>query len=119
MSPLTSLRVAHCFQPRRRRLAQQAIKDGRIERLLAWDALGPEQLQPLARLSGYLFLGGMALFLGLNLLAYRLEAGKVGVALSWGLVLLVIGANILSYLVIMALHEIAHWLGFRSEERRV
>ncbi len=112
MSSLSSLRVAHCFQPHRRRLAQQAINEGRVERLLAWDALGPEQIQVLARISFYLLLGGMALFLGLNLLAYRLEAGKTGVALSWGLVLLVIGANILAYLVVMALHEGVHWLVF-------
>ena len=112
MPSTSSLRVAHCFQPRRRRLAQQAIDEGRVERLLEWDALALEQIQTLARLSGYLFLGGMVLFLGLNLLAYRLEFGKAGVTLSWGLVLLVIGANILAYLVVLALHEGVHWLVF-------
>ena len=112
MPSTSSLHVAHCFQPRRRRLAQQAIDEGRVERLLEWDALALEQIQTLARLSGYLFLGGMVLFLGLNLLAYRLEFGKAGVTLSWGLVLLVIGANILSYLVVLALHEGVHWLVF-------
>jgi hypothetical protein len=113
--PTTSaaaLRVAHCFQPRRRRLAQQAAREGRVERVQTWDALAPERLEALARFSLQLFLVGLVIFLGLNVLAYRLAAGQNGVALSWGLVLLVIGANILSYLLIMALHEGVHGLVF-------
>ncbi len=106
------LRVAHCFQPRRRRLAQQALDEGRMQRLLAWDALAPERLYALARLSLYLFLGGFALFVGLNLLVYRLETGKTSGSLSWSLVLLVIGANVLAYLIVLAIHEGLHGLVF-------
>jgi hypothetical protein len=106
------LRVAHCFQPRRRRLAQQAVNEGRVERLLAWDALAPDRIEGLARFSLYLFLLGMVLFLGLNVLAYRLEMGQRGVALSWGQVLLVAGANLLAYLVVLVLHEGLHGLVF-------
>jgi hypothetical protein len=112
IAPPQPLRVAHCFQPRRRRLAQQAVNEGRIERLLAWDALAPENMLTLARLSLYLFLAGMAFFLGLNLLVYRLETGKTSGSLSWGLVLLVVGANIVAYLVMLPLHEAAHGLVF-------
>ncbi len=106
------LRVAHCFQPRRRRLAQQAVNEGRVERLLTWDALSPERMYTLARLSLYLFLVGLAFFPGLNLLIYRLETGKTSGTLSWGLVLLVAGTNILAYLVVLALHEGLHGLVF-------
>jgi hypothetical protein len=111
-APPTTLRVAHCFQPRRQRLAQQAVNDGRIERLLAWDALAPERMYALARLSLYLFLGGLAFFAGLNLLVYRLETGKASGALSWGQVLLVAGVNLLGYLLVLVLHEGAHALVF-------
>ncbi len=110
--PAPALRVAHCFQPRRRRLAQQAVNEGRIERLLSWDALLPERMYALARLSLYLFLGGVAFFLGLNLLVYRLETGKTSGALSWGLLLLVAGTNIVAYLLVLALHEGLHGLVF-------
>lgn len=108
------LRVAHCFQPRRQRLAQQAVNEGRVERLLAWDALAPERMYALARLSLYLFLGGLVFFAGLNLLVYRLETGKTGGALSWGQVLLVAGVNLLGYLLVLALHEGAHALFFAA-----
>lgn len=106
------LRVAHCFQPRRRRLAQQAVQEGRMERVLAWDALAPERIVALARFSMQLFLVGLVIFLGLNVLAYRLAAGQNGVALSWGLVLLVAGANVLAYVLVLALHEGIHGLVF-------
>jgi hypothetical protein len=111
-TPATALRVAHCFQPRRHRLAQQAVDDGHIERLSAWDALAPERIEALARFSLQLFLVGAVFFVGLNVLAYRLAAGQNGVALSWGLVLLVVGANILAYIVVLALHEAVHALAF-------
>jgi hypothetical protein len=100
------------LQPRRRRLAQQAVNEGRVTRLLAWDVLSPERLQTLARLSLYLLLGGIVLFVGLNLLVYRLEAGQAHIALNWGLVLLVIVTNLLAYLLVLALHEGVHGLVF-------
>ncbi|HLW01212.1 MAG TPA: DUF3267 domain-containing protein [Ktedonobacterales bacterium] len=112
MSSSSPLRVAHCFQPRRRRLAQQAVDEGRAERKLSWDVLSPERIQTLARVSLYLFLVGMVLFLGLNLLVFRLETGQAHVSLSWGLVLLVILTNILAYLLVLALHEGLHGVVF-------
>jgi hypothetical protein len=108
MPPSPSLRVAHCFQPCRRRLAQQAVNEGRVERLLAWDALAPERMYTLARLSLYLFLVGLAFFPGLNLLVYRLETGRASASISWGLIFLLVGANLLAYLLVLALHEGAH-----------
>ena len=111
-APPTSARVAHCWQPRRQRLAQQAIDAGRIHLAQAWDALAPERLRDLAALSLYLFLAGIALFAGLNLLFYRLKTGNAHSALSWSLVLLAIGANVLSYLVVLVLHEGIHGLVF-------
>ncbi len=113
-APPGVLRVAHCFQPRRRRLAQQAVDAGQVRQLLAWDALAQERLLELARFSGYLFLGGIALFVGLNLLIYRLETGNTHASLSWSLVLLLVGTNVLAYLLVLALHEGIHGLVFAA-----
>jgi len=106
------LRVAHCFQPRRQRAAQRAVDEGQMQRLLAWDALAPERMDALARISLYLFLAGAAFFLGLNLLVYWLETGKVSGSVSWSAALLAAGANVLAYLVMLALHEGVHGLVF-------
>ena len=107
-----TLRVAHCFQPRRRRLAQRAVDAGEAQRLLAWDALAPERLRELAQFSLSLFLSGMACFIGLNLLVYRLETGQASGSVSWPLILLLAGANVLAYLLVLPLHEGAHGLLF-------
>jgi hypothetical protein len=106
------LRVAHCLQPRRRRLAQRAVDAGRVQRLLAWDALAPERLRELAQLSLSLLLGGIAFFVGLNLLVYRLETGKTSGSVSWPLILLLIATNLLAYMLVLALHEGVHGLVF-------
>ena len=106
------LHVAHCFHPRWQRLAQQAVDAGQVRQLLAWDALAKERLVDLARLSGYLFLGSFAVFVGLNLLIYRLETGSAHVAVSWPLVLLALGTNLLAYLLVLGLHEGIHGLVF-------
>lgn len=111
-APPKTARVTHCWQPRRRRLAQQAIDEGRVHMAQAWDALAPERLRDLAALSLYLFLAGIALFVGLNLLFYRLKTGHAHSSLSWSLVLLAVGANVLSYLVVLVLHEGIHGLVF-------
>lgn len=106
------LRVAHCFQPRRRRLAQRAVDTGQVQRLLAWDALAPERLRELAQFSLYLLLGGLAFFVGLNLLVYRLETGKTSGSVSWLLILLLVATNLLAYIIVLALHEGVHGLVF-------
>lgn len=105
-------RVAHCWQPSRQRLAQQAVDAGRVRQVQAWDALAPERLRDLAAFSLYLFLAGIALFVGLNLLSYRLETGHSHSQLTWSLALLALGANVLSYLLVLVLHEGIHGLIF-------
>ncbi len=107
-------RVAHCFQPRRQRLAQRALNEGNVRQRLAWDALAPERIRDLARLSLYLFLGGSILFGGLNLLVYWLEIGATRGPLNWPRVLLVVGANVLAYLLMLAAHEGIHGLAFAT-----
>ena len=105
-------RVAHCWQPRRQRLAQQAVDAGRVRQVQAWDALAPERLRDLATFSLSLFLAGIALFVGLNLLFYRLETGHAHSTLTWSLALLALGANALAYLLVLVLHEGIHGLIF-------
>ena len=111
-APPKTARVARCWQPDRQRLAQHAVDAGRTRLVQAWDALAPDRLRDLAAFSLYLFLAGIALFAGLNLLFYRLETGNAHGALSWSLVLLAVGANVLAYLLVLVLHEGIHGLVF-------
>lgn len=106
------LRVAHCFQPRWQRRAQRAVRDGKLLRLGAWDALAPERLQALAGLSMLLLLGSVAFFFGLNLLVYRLKTGTTSASLSTSLCGVLLVTNVVAYLVVMVLHEAAHGLVF-------
>ena len=110
--PPRPARVAHCFQPRRQHLAQQALDEGKVRQLLAWDALAPERLRELASFSLTLFLAGIALFVGLNFLLYRLETSQTHGSVSWGQILLLVGTNVLAYLLVLPLHEGAHALVF-------
>ena len=106
------LRVAHCFQPRWQRRAQRAVRDGKLVRLGAWDALAPERLQALAGLSLLLLLGSIAFFFGLNLLVYRLETGATSGSLSASVCGVLLATNLVAYLVVMVLHEAVHGLVF-------
>ncbi len=106
------LRVAHCFQPRWQRRAQRAVRAGKLVRLGAWDALAPERLQALAGFSLLLFLGGVAFFLGLNLLVYRLETGATSGSVSASTCGLLLVTNLAAYLLVLVLHEAVHGLVF-------
>jgi hypothetical protein len=106
------LRVAHCFQPRWQRRAQRAVRDGKLARLGAWDALAPERLRALAGLSLLLLLGSIAFFFGLNLLVYRLETGATSGSLSASVCGLLLVTNLVAYLLVLALHEAVHGLVF-------
>jgi hypothetical protein len=106
------LRVAHCFQPRWQRRAQRAVRDGKLARLGAWDALAPERLRALAGFSLALLVGSMAFFFGLNLLVYRLETGATSGSVDAATCGLLLVTNLAAYVVVLALHEAVHGLVF-------
>jgi hypothetical protein len=106
------LRVAHCFQPRWQRRAQRAVRDGKLVRLGAWDALAPERLRALAGFHLLLLLGSIAFFFGLNLLVYRLKTGATSGSLNASICGLLLATNLAAYLLMLALHEAVHGLVF-------
>lgn len=96
------------FHPGRRALLQAAIDAGQIQQVDELALLEPEQLMPMARLSLQLFLFSGIFFIVLNLATYTWRTGQHGAALSPGLVFLWIGINILSYIVMLPIHELLH-----------
>jgi hypothetical protein len=98
------------FHPRRRALFQAAIDAGHLEQVDELALLSPEQILSLARLSLRLLLFAGLFFLTLNLAAYTWRTGQHGAALTPGLVFSWLGINILSYMVMLPVHELLHGL---------
>jgi len=103
-----SMTMIDRFHPRRRAFLQAAINAGHLRQVDELALLGPEQILPMARLSLRLFLFGGIFFIVLNLAAYTWQTGQHGASLNPGLVFLWIGTNILSYIVILPIHELLH-----------
>jgi len=98
------------FHPKRRALLQAAIDAGQLEQIAQRDLLEPEQIVTLARLSLRLLLGAGLFFIIVNLIAYTWRTGQHGATLSPGLLLIWLGSNILSYMVMLLVHELLHGL---------
>lgn len=98
------------FHPKRRALLQAAIDAGQLEQVAELELLSPEQILTLARLSLRLLLGASLFFIILNLITYIWHSGQHGAALSPALVLIWLGSNILSYIVMLCVHELLHGL---------
>lgn len=103
--PLT---VIDRFHPRRRAVLQAAVDAGRVRQIDEMALLEPQQMLPLARLSLQLLLIGGIFFIVLNLSAYIWRTGQHGAPLSFGLVALWVGLNILGYILILPFHEFLH-----------
>jgi hypothetical protein len=98
------------FHPKRRALLQAAIDAGQIEQVDELGLLEPEQILTLARLSLRLLLCAGIFFIIVNLAAYTWRTGQQSAALSPGLVFAWLGINILSYIVMLLVHELLHGL---------
>lgn len=96
------------FHPSRRAILQATIDSGQIQQVDELALLEPGQMLPMARLSLRLFLFGGIFFIVLNLAAYTWRTGQRGASLNPGLVFLWIGTNILSYIVVLPIHELLH-----------
>src|SRR5712692_3677190 len=100
------------FQPGLRREQQAAIDAGQLRKRDELALLEPEQLRPLALLSLLMLLVGGIFFGVLNILAYFWQTHTTsGHLAGWGLIVW-IAINIVSYLVILPIHEAIHGVAF-------
>jgi len=100
------------FHPDLRRTQQAALDAGQLRKLDEIALLEPQRLLPLSLLSLLLLVAGGIFFGVLNIAAYLWQthatSGQIG---GWGLITWII-INILSYLVILPIHEALHAAAF-------
>jgi hypothetical protein len=115
MTEATSLTLADRFHPRLRREQQAAIDAGQIHKREEIELLSPEQLRPLALFSLLLLIIGGVFFVALTIASFiwhlhghpfSLYLTSIWPVLIWG------GINIISYIIILPIHEIIHALAF-------
>ena len=107
-----SLQYIDRFRPRFRRQQQAAIDAGELRLSDEFEALDAQQLRPLAQLSFFLLLVGLLFFGFLNLIVYFWWWRDPAVHLFVGVILLCLLINLLSYLLILLIHEGIHALVF-------
>jgi hypothetical protein len=100
------------FQPRLRREQQAAIDAGLLHKHDELALLEPKSLRPLALLSLLMLIGSALFFAALNLAAYFWQQHTLSLHLTFGGVLLWLGINSISYIVILPIHEGLHGLTF-------
>src|SRR5947199_3748563 len=109
MQPLT---LIDRFHPHLREKQQAAIDEGKLRKREELALLDPQQLGPMLMLSIVLLVVGTIFFGVLNVAAYFAQNhsphGQIG---GWGLILW-LSINILSYIVVLFLHEGIHALAF-------
>jgi len=100
------------FHPDLRRTQQAALDAGQLRKLDEIALLEPQRLLPLSLLSLLLLVAGGIFFGVLNIAAYLWQmhatSGQFG---GWGLITWIV-INILSYLVILPIHEALHAAAF-------
>ncbi len=109
MPPLT---LIDRFQPHLRDRQQIAIAAGKLRKRDELELLEPQQLRPMLLLSVVMLVIGTVFFGLLTIAAYFAQThstrGQIG---GWAL-LLWVGINILSYVLVLFLHEGIHALAF-------
>jgi hypothetical protein len=109
---MMALTIVDRFHPKRRLVWQAAADEGRLRLVDEAKILEPEQLLPLARLSLQLLVVSGIFFIVLNLFAYIWRTGQHNAGLTFGEVLLWLLVNIVSYVLILPLHELLHGAAF-------
>jgi hypothetical protein len=100
------------FHPRLRREQQAAIDAGKLHKCDEIALLEPENLTPLARLSLLMLVIGGLFFGALNFITYTLRTHASGIHIEvWGLIVWIV-INIISYFVILPIHELLHGAAF-------
>jgi hypothetical protein len=100
------------YHPRQRQECQVAIDAGQLRKYDELELLEPTQLRPLALLSLEMLIGSGIAFVALNLAAYYWQWHSLRFAFTfWGIVLWIV-CNVVSYIVVLPLHELIHALAF-------
>ena len=99
------------FHPHQRNEQQEAINNGHIRKLEEMELLEPEQLRPLALLSLLLLIIGAIFFGLLNYVSYTQQTHSTP-GINGGKILLWIVINIISYILILPIHELLHAAAF-------
>jgi Putative zincin peptidase len=107
-----TLRLIDRFQPRLRDEQQKAINADQLRLCDEFEALNPQQLQPLAVFSMQLLCIGLLFFGIINYLAYSWQKHTFALHLTfWGVVLWLL-LNVVGYISILPIHEVIHALAF-------
>lgn len=107
-----ALTIVDRFHPRQRAARQAAVDEGRLHQVDELALFDAEHMLPLARFSILLLLLSGIFFIILNLLAYTWRTGLHGASLDAGQVFLWVLINIVSYSVILPIHELLHGVAF-------
>lgn len=107
-----ALTIIDRFHPQRREALQAAADAGHLRVIDELALLEPQQIRPLAGYSLLLFALGGIFFIVLNLFAYTWRTGQHGATLNGGQVLFWLLINIISYVLVLPLHELLHGLAF-------
>jgi hypothetical protein len=107
-----SMTIIDRFHSQRRATLQAAADAGRLNQVDELALLEPEQMLPMASLSLKLFAWGGIFFIVLNLLSYIWRTGQYGASLNGGVIFLWFLINIVSYFVILPIHELIHGAAF-------
>jgi hypothetical protein len=107
-----SLTLIDRFHPQMTSEQQKAIDAGQLRKREELELLGPEQLLPLARLSLLLLLIGGLCFTALNYAAYYWQKQTLSVGITGSGLLLWFAINVVSYIVILPVHEVVHAAAF-------
>ena len=100
------------FHPHQRNEQQEAINNGHIRKLEEVELLEPAQLRPLALLSLLLLAIGTIFFIILNIASYIQQTHSTPGINSIKSLLLWIGINVISYILILPIHELIHAAAF-------
>jgi len=107
-----SLTLIDRFHPRLRAEQQEKIDAGLLQKGEEVELLDPQYLGTVAWLSVVLFIVGGMFFVGLDIVAYMAQTHTTsGHVEGWGLFLW-IAINIVSYVVMIVVHEAIHGLAF-------
>ncbi len=107
-----ALTIVDRFRPRRRKILQIASDTNELYLSSELALFSPEQMRPLAFLSLILLLTGGIFFSGLNMLTYIWRTGHYP-SVSAGQIFLWFVLNLLSYVVILPIHELVHGAAFK------
>jgi hypothetical protein len=100
------------YHPHERQELQAVIDAGQLHKYDDLELLEPTQLRPLALLSlAMLVISGIA-FVALNLVAYYWQRHTLQFTFTFWSIVLWLVCNVVSYIVVLPLHELIHALAF-------